>query len=238
MESSTLRTILTDAFTDEELKTLCFDHIRPVYNQLAVGMTKGEIIQLLIEHCERRKKTDWLIALVRHLRPMYFGEPGQRAASTPDTPAMVAETSGQAGRHPLRLVLANAQEDAPIVRELYRRLCNDGFDVWFDEESLVPGENWMHAIPNAIQAAHVLLVCISMSYLLGENFKRIHLALETAMAQPAQAITIIPVKLQPGHMMPEHLSHLHSVPLYGDFDAGYTKLLLALRSLAEYAYPA
>ena len=40
-----LRRFLVDAFDDEELKSLCFDYFRDVYDDFTTGMTKTQMIQ-------------------------------------------------------------------------------------------------------------------------------------------------------------------------------------------------
>lgn len=43
----------------------------------------------------------------------------------------------------LRVFLCHSSQDKPIVRELYQRLIAEGwFDLWLDEEKLLPGHNW------------------------------------------------------------------------------------------------
>jgi hypothetical protein len=70
MDTRTLRNVLTTAFNDEELRALCFDRFRKVYEQLATGMTKGQMIQLLLEHCSRRPaEMDALVERTRQERP-------------------------------------------------------------------------------------------------------------------------------------------------------------------------
>ena len=64
-----IRDLLTAAFSDEELTTLCFDHFRPVYEDFAGGMSKGQKIQRLLDHCERQGQIDPLLVLVQKRNP-------------------------------------------------------------------------------------------------------------------------------------------------------------------------
>jgi len=43
---------------------------------------------------------------------------------------------------PLRIFLSYAHADVVSVRKLHKYLRDKGFDVWFDKESLVPGQDW------------------------------------------------------------------------------------------------
>ena len=46
MEPTTadIRRFLVNTFSDEDLKTLCFDYFRDVYDDFTTGMTKGQMI--------------------------------------------------------------------------------------------------------------------------------------------------------------------------------------------------
>ncbi|GEM_PF-2457975 len=70
--SADIRRFLTEAFSDEEITTLCFDQFRPVYDTFAGGMTKGQKIQLLIEHCERHDEWPALLSALQRERPRQF----------------------------------------------------------------------------------------------------------------------------------------------------------------------
>ena len=60
-----IRRFLVNTFSDEDLKTLCFDYFRDVYDDFTAGMTKGQMIQLLIERCVRREALTNLEAALR-----------------------------------------------------------------------------------------------------------------------------------------------------------------------------
>jgi len=61
----------------------------------------------------------------------------------------------------LRIFLCHASEDKPKVRPLYQRLNSDGYDVWFDEQSMIPGHDWKLEIYKGIRNADVIIICIS-----------------------------------------------------------------------------
>ena len=52
--TAVIRELLSSGFNDEELRTLSYDHFRPVYEEFTTGMTKGEMIQLLLDYAGRR----------------------------------------------------------------------------------------------------------------------------------------------------------------------------------------
>jgi len=76
-----IRKLLTDAFTDVELRQLCYDtpKFRPVYEQFSTGMSKTQMVQLLLEFGERKGLLAELLEVVRDEVPeKYAGfEAGQ-----------------------------------------------------------------------------------------------------------------------------------------------------------------
>jgi hypothetical protein len=69
-----MRHFLTNAFSDEEITTLCFDHFRAVYDNFSSGMSKGQKIQQLLEHCERRETWPVLLSVLQRDRPQQFAQ--------------------------------------------------------------------------------------------------------------------------------------------------------------------
>jgi hypothetical protein len=69
-----IRTLLTEGFTDEELRRLSYDEpaLRPVYEELVQGMGKGAVIQILIEYAERRELIETLLAAAKKLNPKRY----------------------------------------------------------------------------------------------------------------------------------------------------------------------
>ena len=63
--AAAIRDLLTAAFSDQELTALCFDHFRPVYEEFALGLRKGQKVQHLVEYCDRQAQMDKLLMLVR-----------------------------------------------------------------------------------------------------------------------------------------------------------------------------
>lgn len=128
----------------------------------------------------------------------------------------------------LRAFICHSWADKPAVRDLYRRLQNDGFAPWLDEEDLLPGQEWRKEIRRAVESADVVLVCLSRSSVTRQGFvhQEIGYALDVAAEQPEGTIFIIPVRLEECDV-PERLETWHWVNLYED--RGYANLVRALR---------
>ena len=61
------------ALNGEDLTTLCFDHFRPVYEDFATGMSKGDKIQRLLDYCTRREQVEALLVRCRRLTRCSIG---------------------------------------------------------------------------------------------------------------------------------------------------------------------
>lgn len=70
--TSAIRDLLAAAFSDQELTTLCFDYFRVVYDDFSSGMSKGDKLQRLLEHCERHDQMARLVSLVRDANPAQY----------------------------------------------------------------------------------------------------------------------------------------------------------------------
>jgi hypothetical protein len=73
-----IRQLLNDAFSDEELTTLCFDDFPSVYDTFGAGMSKSQKIQNLVEHCKRNLDVERLLDIISARNPTQFArfEPG------------------------------------------------------------------------------------------------------------------------------------------------------------------
>jgi|GEM_PF-1192799 len=69
-----IRQLLTDAFNDEELTTLCYDHFMDVYEGFGSGMSKTDKVLRLLDYCIRREQVEALLAAVRKANPAQFAK--------------------------------------------------------------------------------------------------------------------------------------------------------------------
>lgn len=88
-----IRKLLVEAFSDEEIETLCFDSFPEAQNEFSVGMSKSDKVRRLLDYCQRHGLTLQLFLAIQTTRPnqysKYFGEvsPSQLQAvlTTPTT---------------------------------------------------------------------------------------------------------------------------------------------------------
>jgi len=131
----------------------------------------------------------------------------------------------------LRVFLCHAREDKPAVRLLYAQLINHNIEPWFDEENLLPGQDWEMEIASAVAASDVVAVCLSKTSTTKAGFvqKEIKYALDVADRQPDRTIYLIPLKLEECEL-PERLRSRQSVDHFEE--TGFTRLLISLQRRA------
>jgi formylglycine-generating enzyme required for sulfatase activity len=132
----------------------------------------------------------------------------------------------------LKIFLCYSSEDKAKVRELYGRLVLNGFDVWFDETRLLPGQDWDLEIRKTVREADVILVFLSNISVSKAGYaqKEIRLALDVADEQPEGAIFLIPLRIE-NCTVPIRLNKWQWVDLFAM--NGYQKLLQALDYRAQ-----
>lgn len=129
---------------------------------------------------------------------------------------------------PIRIFLLYARRDGQAVRRLYGRLVREGADIWLDSESLLPGQDWAWEIHRAIDASHVVILCLSRAFNKegGYRHEELRLALEKASSLPDGHMFLIPARLEECDL-PEPVQKWQRVDLFRA--DGYKKLLHALR---------
>lgn len=245
-----VKDLLTEVFTDEELRRFCYDtpNFIPVYNQLGQDTTKSQIIDRLIKHADRKLLLETLLDLIKErnliiyekYQPYYdLSDPSSdpiitSSATEPAEPSDKVGASTEKIRFssPLRVFLCHASEDKSTVRNLYYRLRAEGLDPWLDEINLLPGQKWRREIPKAVRSADIVLVCLSNNSITKAGYVRdeITYALGIADKQPEDTIFIIPLKLEKCEV-PERLRDLQWVNLFED--TGYDRLIDALQVRAQ-----
>lgn len=247
ISTEALREGLKQALSDGEIREFCFDHeeFSPVYEQFTTGMSKGQMIQLLLDYCKRRKQLPLLLEKLHAKRPDTFPAPDSTptpppAPTTPPTdssyqpwPSLPPLKPLEADHTPdraIRVFLGYAPDDQSQVQELYHRLRGDGFTPWMEAEDLLPGQTVSREIPRAVRQSDAVIVCLSRGAMerSGLHQKQINLALDEAEQQPEESIFLIPLKLEDCEL-PDRLRHLAPVSL--SEPGGYDKLVRALRAV-------
>jgi len=129
----------------------------------------------------------------------------------------------------LSVFLCHGSEDKPRVRALRETLLSHGFETWFDEVDLLPGQDWDGEIRRAVRRASTVLVCLSSTSVNKSGYlqKEIRFALDVAEEKPDGTIFLIPARLEPC-VVPDRLQQWQWVDLYSE--QGIKRLLAALRA--------
>ena len=101
-------------------------------------------------------------------------------------------------KRPLKVFLSYASQDRPVVRELSRRLVDEGWiDTWFDEKKLLPGQDWRLKIEEAVETSDIVIICLSSNSVSKEGYvqKELRYAREIALEKPEETIFLIPLRL-------------------------------------------
>ena len=130
----------------------------------------------------------------------------------------------------LLVFLSHASEDKPRVRKLCKRLRDDGFDPWLDEERLLPGQDCSLEIGQAMRASQAILLCFSKLSTAKEGYvqREYKKAQEYQLEKPEGTIFVIPVRLDDCEV-PFSIRELQ----YVDYPDSYARLVKALNIRAE-----
>lgn len=90
--------------------------------------------------------------------------------------------------------LSHASRDKPIVEELARLLSAQGFRVWLDKWSLVPGEHWQEALEQGLLDSSVCAVCLGQGGLGPWQNEEIRSAIYKRVAED-HSFRVVPVLL-------------------------------------------
>jgi hypothetical protein len=121
-----VRDLLTAAFSDQEIQTLCFDYFYEVYQNLSGGMGKGEKIQRLLDYCLRHDRIEDLVAIVQEENPAQYARfeaELRRAPASPtragrDTPSVKPPQEPVEIRHRYALLVGVRNYVDPNYRPL------------------------------------------------------------------------------------------------------------------------
>lgn len=110
--------------------------------------------------------------------------------------------------------LCHAKQDSQYARELYERLRDAGHLAWFDEQCLLPGQDWAVEIRDAVARAMALVVLVSRHSVnkIGFVQRELRLAMDAADERPPGTVFIVPLLLDDTELPPS-LRKLHSLDM-------------------------
>lgn len=129
----------------------------------------------------------------------------------------------------LQVFISHASEDNATAKRLSKRLKEDGFDPWLDDERLLPGQDWKLECEKALDSSDAVLICFSEESVSKSGFvqKEFKQAMEKQKEKPDGMIFAIPVRLG-NCKVPYSFERLQ----WMDYPDGYNRLVMALRTKA------
>ena len=130
----------------------------------------------------------------------------------------------------IRVFLAYAEEDRADVKRLFAALQKAGFELWMDQEKLLPGQNWPRAIERAIDLSEFFIGCFSRRSVAKRGHFQCELeyALNVASRVPAEEIFFLPVRLNECEVPRDIATKVQHVDLFPDWERGLGELLKAM----------
>ena len=141
-----IRRFLIEAFSSDELSTLCADYFRDVYEEFESGMVKSQKIRLLLDYCQYHDVIPNLLAAIQKARPEQY----EKQFPTAPRVELLPEAS-KSQRDPRQVFISHAHEDAEFAHRLAGDLQKRGWRVWIAPESIRPGEKWVEAINRGLE---------------------------------------------------------------------------------------
>ena len=134
----------------------------------------------------------------------------------------------------LLIFLSHASEDKTKVRNLCKRLREDGFDPWLDVERLLPGQDWNLEIEKALRASDAILLCFSSLSVVKEGYiqREYKRAMRYLEEKPEGTIFVIPVRLD-DCKLPQFIREIQWVDYPADYDRLVTSLQVRAGGSAE-----
>ena len=95
--------------------------------------------------------------------------------------------------------MAHVHEDQERVRALCAKLQSHGVAPWFDEEQLLPGDDWDSRIQSAIDQCRLFVACLSPASVTKEGYfqRELRTALARMERKPSGSVFFVPVLLEP-----------------------------------------
>jgi len=130
-----------------------------------------------------------------------------------------------------QVFLSYAKEDVEFARKLYAELQGKFFGkIWFDEESLIPGQNWKKEISKAIKTSDIFIALISRNSVNKRGIvqKELKEAIDVMKELPEGKIYLIPVRLDNVTPSYDFLHDIHWINLFKDWNRGIHQIWKAI----------
>lgn len=126
--------------------------------------------------------------------------------------------------------LSYARPDLTSAARLAADLRVAGATVWFDQDSLLPGQQWRVEIERAIRGSDFFIALLSSGAVNRRGFVQAELAKALAVLDeiPPAQIFLIPARLDDCAVSHQRLQDIHRVDLFPDWAAGLRRIVAAM----------
>jgi hypothetical protein len=130
-----------------------------------------------------------------------------------------------------RIFIAYVQEDRAAAEKLRAGFLAQGFDPWMDKHKLRAGQNWPRAVSRAIELADFFVPLFSPRSIVkrGRFQHELRYALECANNLPLDSTYLMPVRLEECSVPLALTRTVQYVDLFPDWDAGFRRLVEAVK---------
>lgn len=131
----------------------------------------------------------------------------------------------------VNVFLNYAKEDILLARKIYKDLTKEGLHVWFDEKSLIGGQDWRAEINKGIKSCKYFIALLSNNSVSkrGTVQKEVKEALKVLEELPENTIYLIPVRLEKCVPLYEALKKIHWIDIFDDWNRGIREILRATK---------
>ena len=195
-----IRELFAAAFSDEELRTFCFDHYRAVYEQFVAGQSKGAMVLALVEHTDRHGLLDNLLAHIKAANPYQYGQFERQIRIDADDPRKdLAVLNPETPERQATIFISYSHKDEAWKDRLMTHLGvlqSQGLVQLWDDRRIGAGDEWYAAIQEAMSRASVAVLLISADFLtskfiLGEEVPRL------LVRRDQEGVRVIPLIVRP-----------------------------------------
>ena len=189
----------------------------PIDYESLEALGKSGKARELVTYCNRHRRLYELIYKCKELRPKIDWLENVKKQNSDndlliDTKDISSLSTNLSSNKKLKVFLCHSALDKDDVRELYHNLINKGFEPWFNEEDLLPGQDWKREISRAVSTSDIVLVCLSRQSINKKGYvhKEIKIALDVADEQPEGTIFLVPIRLE-DCLPPDRLGHFPAI---------------------------
>jgi CheY-like chemotaxis protein len=133
-----------------------------------------------------------------------------------------------------KVFLSYSRADETHAERLYKQLTEYGLDVWFDKESLLPGQSWEEEIRQEIQRSDYVILLLSKKSVGKRGFfqKEVRLALEVLDTIPIGHVYLLPIRIDECEV-PARLTTIQYLDLFPQSNHSLEKLYKSIKLYDE-----